>query len=418
MTNEFTCLGIFDSITNSTGFSRVASNTVRHMLPRFKRFDIWGIGYNGWPSDHNCPWWPQDKDHLIYPATNDWTSNDKWQQLLNLINDRKYTHIFIIQDPWNFASGNIPEMFEKVCAKNGTKITFYVPADCQMEQRWMKFLKICDHVVAYNDYGFKQLRAAGLKNSINIIPHGVDFDIYTRLIEDRATLRKRIFGSVWGEDLAEKFVLLCVSANQRRKAHWNTLEMFKYLHTMDSRYRLLMHMGEGRPEEKIDLQLVAEQLGIPANAWYWNKDAFVRGHHRTTEAGLNELYNASDLTVSCTLGEGWGLWINESLAAGTPVAVPDHTACKEIFDTLDDLGGPEFVNSGGINLPLSTTGIVLCDDKSRLRYPVDTLEAARLIHHLRTNNASAFDVHLNQAARDWMDWKRIAEGFLYLMLGK
>ncbi len=421
MTESFSCLGIFDSLRISSGFSRVAGNIVKNLLHHFDRFDVWGIGDSGWPDTDRCPWWPTDAKHTIYPATNDWTSPQKWQQLLNLILAKKYTHILIIQDPWNFSTGNIPESFEDACQQLGCKITFYVPVDCPMDAKWLKFLRICDNVVAYTNYGYGELRKAGYKGPMHIIPHGVDREIYRRLGIDRTRLRDELLGKVFKEPLDDKFVILCVSANQRRKGHWGMLETFKRLHDLDNRYRLVMHTGEGSAYEQIDLQRVAGQLGLPPHAWHWNKTTFAKGHHLLSEADLNCIYNAVDLVASTTLGEGWGLWITEALAAGTPVAVPDHSACKEIAETLEGMNKydkGEVENNGMILLPLSTTGLVLCDDKSRVRYPVDSQEAANLIHHLRTNNPEAFEVVLNDQAKDWLDWKKIASAFAAIMLDK
>jgi glycosyltransferase involved in cell wall biosynthesis len=46
---------------------------------------------------------------------------------------------------------------------------------------------------------------------------------------------------------------------------------------------------------------------------------------------LNKIYNASDVVVSSTTGEGWGLAQVEAMATKTPVISPDNTACSEII---------------------------------------------------------------------------------------
>jgi glycosyltransferase involved in cell wall biosynthesis len=49
-----------------------------------------------------------------------------------------------------------------------------------------------------------------------------------------------------------------------------------------------------------------------------------------TVAEVNEIYNASDLYVTTTLGEGWGLGITEAMATRLPVIIPNTTSMTEI----------------------------------------------------------------------------------------
>jgi glycosyltransferase involved in cell wall biosynthesis len=46
---------------------------------------------------------------------------------------------------------------------------------------------------------------------------------------------------------------------------------------------------------------------------------------------VNKIYNASDVIVSTTLGEGWGLSSTEAMAAKVPVIFPDNTSLSEIL---------------------------------------------------------------------------------------
>ena len=51
---------------------------------------------------------------------------------------------------------------------------------------------------------------------------------------------------------------------------------------------------------------------------------------------LNAIYNASDVVMTTTLGEGWGLSMTEAMATKTPVIAPDHTSLSEMLG--DDKG--------------------------------------------------------------------------------
>jgi glycosyltransferase involved in cell wall biosynthesis len=50
-----------------------------------------------------------------------------------------------------------------------------------------------------------------------------------------------------------------------------------------------------------------------------------------TEAQLNELYNAADVNISTTLGEGCGLSLLESMASGTTSIAPNNSALPEVL---------------------------------------------------------------------------------------
>ena len=51
---------------------------------------------------------------------------------------------------------------------------------------------------------------------------------------------------------------------------------------------------------------------------------------------MNEIYNACDIGINTSLGEGWGLVSMEHAAAGKAQIVPDHSACKEIWRDFAD----------------------------------------------------------------------------------
>ena len=52
---------------------------------------------------------------------------------------------------------------------------------------------------------------------------------------------------------------------------------------------------------------------------------------------LNKVYNFCDVTVLPSMGEGFGLPIIESLAAGVPVIATDHSACRELVSQHGEL---------------------------------------------------------------------------------
>ena len=58
------------------------------------------------------------------------------------------------------------------------------------------------------------------------------------------------------------------------------------------------------------------------------------------DAVLNLLYNACDVGINTSMGEGWGLVSVEHGAAGAAQIVPDHSACAEVWRGRGELIPP------------------------------------------------------------------------------
>jgi len=114
---------------------------------------------------------------------------------------------------------------------------------------------------------------------------------------------------------------------------------------------------------------------------------------------LNMIYNCSDVVVSTTTGEGFGLsWI-EAMAAKTPIIMPNNTAMAE-FITND--GG--YLVKSGTNNSLFT---VLPNDNEILRYLTDVDDMVEKMIDVYNNRDEAKEKAEN--AYKWvtteMDWQ-------------
>ena len=61
----------------------------------------------------------------------------------------------------------------------------------------------------------------------------------------------------------------------------------------------------------------------------------VKGFSRSV---LNGVYNAADVVISTSQGEGWGLTTTEAMAAGTPFIGPRHTTFVDILGENEERG--------------------------------------------------------------------------------
>jgi len=93
------------------------------------------------------------------------------------------------------------------------------------------------------------------------------------------------------------------------------------------------------------------------------------------------IYNISDLVVSTTIGEGWGLsWI-EAMATKTPILMPNNTAMTE--NITEDKG---YLCDSGTNASLYS---VLPHDNEIIRPLVDVDDMAAKMVHIYNNYEEA-----------------------------
>jgi D-inositol-3-phosphate glycosyltransferase len=140
----------------------------------------------------------------------------------------------------------------------------------------------------------------------------------------RAAAKQKIFGDL--ADVADSFVVLNASRPDGRKRVDLTIEGFaRFAAGKPANVRLCLHhafMGEreaGQIRSLIE-QHCAERVYLnPLPGGVVSDDA------------LNTLYNACDVGINTSMGEGWGLVSFEHGAAGAAQIVPDHTACGELW---------------------------------------------------------------------------------------
>jgi hypothetical protein len=194
------------------------------------------------------------------------------------------------------------------------------------------------------------------------------------------------------------------------------LEVLKAVRQLGVPAKLLMHMPE-TSGDGLSLYAVGEQLGlVRGRDWACTGNYFRKGHALLGEADLVKLYNLSDLYLTTTLGEGWGLGITEALACGCPAAVPLHTACQELAEILNPMLHPtKQAPPRVVGLPLEWNSVVCDLDNSRVRYRVDVKASAQVIADYYHTGEWRERTELTPMAEQWLSWDRIAAKMLRLM---
>lgn len=409
-----------DSPTKETGFARVVRKLLEHWLEArvFDQILIWGVGYWGMP--HSYP------AHVkIFPAAGPedgrWESLANLQRFAGLLTSAKPTHLWMLQDVWGLHS---LALLVKRMQEGGTRTACYFPVDAQLDPTWTDILGAVEFPVAYTEYGKSQAtRALGVPNGDNkmdrlrreaikrlrVIPHGVD-ECFTPLPGTRDDMRAELTG---GEIGPGDTLLINVAVHQRRKGLTQTIQLYHALREQHPKLRLYLHCEPVNQSEGSSLPMVLRQLGIKKGVHFPPQSYFVHGRPTLADEKLNRLYNAADLFVSTSLGEGWGLPVTEAMGAGCPVAAPAHTSLLEIIG----YGESTIYGDRGILLPLCPHPDMVIGDNSRLRHRVDVEGAAANIDYaLRSPEVTS---KRRRCAFEWvrrpeMQWGNIARRWLEL----
>lgn len=195
---------------------------------------------------------------------------------------------------------------------------------------WRNILRAINFMTC-SKYGADEVRQATGKE-IDWVYHGVDTNVFTPLTdEERAAYRERLG---W----ADKFVVVTVAQNVRRKQH---PRLFEAMALLKGHYRQddIILYDHTVPFQNYWLQGwnlpdIARAFGVNDEVVFnplmggFGKHVPERGDLEVP--GLRELVASADLFVLPSQVEGFGLPIVEAMAVGTPVAVTRYAAGWEV----------------------------------------------------------------------------------------
>ncbi len=302
-----------------TGFSKVSHSIIKYMQDKANITGL-GVNYYGDPHPYTFPIYP------THPHKNDVYGIKR----LAAFAKKHWDVIFILNDVWVIDA--YLEAIKEYFKEDMPEIVVYFPVDAEDHHpAWYRNFDIVTKAVAYTEFGKRvALKACPeIADKLTVIPHGVDKDIFYRLDEDREKAklmaRKRIFSG--HEELEDTFIFLSANRNQPRKKLDLTMEGFS-LFSKDKPDNVRLYMHCGMIDNSIDVGELANRFGLGARLIV---TSLVRGVQTVPEEQLNHIYNASDVGLNTSLGEGWGLTSIEHAITGAPQIVPNHSACAELY---------------------------------------------------------------------------------------
>lgn len=303
-----------------TGFAQVNTNIIKN-LPS-ERFDVHHVAINYFGDPHENTW-------KMYPAA---IRGDIWgyNRIPEFVDDG-FDGIFILNDIWVIAR-YLERIKKEFNSNNIPSIVTYFPIDAvDLDPIWFKDFDIVSRAVAYTKFGQNQVQEATQVVIPDVIPHGVDTSIFYKMNESKMEIKKKIYPN--RPDFIDSFIFLNANRNQPRKKLDLTMEGFAlFAKGKPENVKLYTHCG--MKDVGIDILKFAFRLGIDNRLIITNTGRVIQS---VSDEKLNLIYNATDAGVNTSIGEGWGLTAHEHAATGAPQIVPDHSACKELFEDCGSL---------------------------------------------------------------------------------
>lgn len=318
-------LWVSDSPLVGSGFGRVT----REITTRLAKVPGIEIACLGWSHDG----WPYDRTRfpfVIYPSRG---ASDGSENFERVVQEFKPHVVVTLGEVWMLDwlhTHPIRPQFKWIAYLPLDGGPFYPP--------WERMLKDVDTLVAMSEFGRTVFREGLPSRKIEMIHHGVDTSMFRPLPErDRLKAHERFRG---------KFVVGCVARNQPRKNIPALVKAFAALAGRIDNLHLYLHMNPC--DVGFDIVTLLRRYGLEGKADVPGPDFSL--HHALEDEQLNRLYNLFDVMALPSTGEGFGLPILESMAAGVPVVATDYSACSELLQGRGELVRVLTTVAAGTNL--------------------------------------------------------------------
>ncbi len=286
-----------------TGFATVTHAVLNHLRHDWE-IVVSGVNYDG--GAHELP-------YRVMPARQ---GGDMWgmNRFQDLCTEFDPAAVVINNDWWNVAQ------FAKI-APAGVPVIGYMPVDGgNLDPAAMEELNKLHAAVWYTGYGHHEACAAGFTGRRQIIPHGIDTEMFQP--SDRHAARRLLDLKV----PSNAFIVGNVNRNQPRKRLDLTIQIFAawIRQRRIPNAHLLLHCAQ--KDIGWDLSKVAAYYGVADRVILTGAEDM----RDLQEADrMKFIYNSLDVQMTTTLGDGWGLTTMEGMACGIPQIVPDSSALGE-----------------------------------------------------------------------------------------
>jgi glycosyltransferase involved in cell wall biosynthesis len=391
---ETTKILIIGDAVAPTGFARVIRSIFQPLHNDFELHQL-ATRYDGRPHDYPWKLYSAGKLKSVYG----------YDQVVPLIEEIKPAIVFLLYD----ISFQIPYLTELRRASSQPKIVIYSPVESgPIAPEIVRRLHGVSRYVLFTEYGrseiARSIESVRRENpsfqfpELEVMPHGVDtdrfyplgnddFDIPARRREARRALK------LDDAEHLEAFIVLNANRNMPRKRIDLTMQGFaQFARDKPANVKLYLHMAT--EDSGWNVLILARRYGIYDRLMMTQAD---NRRPQFSDEQLNLLYNACDVGITTTTGEGWGMVSFEHAATRAAQIMPRHTSLADLWK-----GAAEFV-----------------EPVTKLTYPGNLTEAhlvsaegvAAALQHLYEDSdyrRSLAEAAYRNATRPAFNWSSIA----------
>lgn len=314
---------IIGDAAQPTGFARVIRSIFEPLCEDYEIHQL-ATRYDGEANDYLWKLYAANKGKSVYG----------YDLILPLIEEVKPSIVFLLYDiPFQIPYMNI---LRKAVARD-IKIVFYSPVESgPIAPEIMQQLQGVSRYVLFTEYGraeiAKSLESVRESNkdfnfpSSDVIPHGVDKERFYPLPEPRRLIARKALGFDDEEHL-NSFIVLNANRNMPRKRIDLTMQGFA-LFAKDKPPNVKLYLHMATEDTGWNVLILAKRYGIFDRLIMTRADNVCPDF---SDEKLNLLYNACDVGLTTTTGEGWGMVSFEHAATKSAQIVPRHTSLQYLW---------------------------------------------------------------------------------------
>jgi glycosyltransferase involved in cell wall biosynthesis len=344
---------------------------------------------------HDYPW-------PLYPASKG-ASRYGFDQLAPLVDELRPAIVFLLYD----IVYQVQYLEHLRKAKWRPQIVFYSPVESgPIAPEIMQRMGGVSRYVVFTKYGREEIETslrivretdpAFRFPELEVIPHGVATDKFFPL-PDKMEARRRM--RLDNAEHCDAFIVLNANRNMPRKRIDLTMQGFAlFAKDKPANVKLYLHMAT--EDTGWNVLILAKRYGIFDRLIMTQAD---NSRPAFSDEQLNFLYNACDVGITTTTGEGWGMPSFEHAATRAAQIVPRHTSLADLWR-----GAAEFVD------PVMTLTYPGNLTHAHIVTPEGVAAALHRLYDDPSHREALADAAYRNATRPEFSWNSIAARWRHL----
>ena len=267
----------------------------------------------------------------LYPITRNVT--DIAQKFVNTIQEDRPDVVIFLEDSFTLKNMGFKNIIKTPC-----KRIFYIPLDGEwLPTTGIDICRSMDKLVSMANFTQQELAKDGFDSTV--IWHGVDLELFQPVNEQKQKELKKKYGFNKND-----FVLYNYGRNSMRKNNQSLIDSsFAYLKDAPKNHKVFLHIMNKDSEDSNLSDFVNRHMVYKYGKELIESNRLCFSNFEkdrpATDQEMAEMIQLSDLIISTSSGEGFGLIMAEGMACAKPIVHTNYTTPEELLlDTSKGIG--------------------------------------------------------------------------------